>query len=149
MMKKSFLVLLVCLGLIACGEDVEPLKPLQKGALNSITLSNGEVVYNLDGEWNCVYQLTLGEEEPKDIIKISQDGNTFVGTYTNGHRYMGAGTEAIKGELEKNGFKSLSANTMHGWKPASGKIGEKCNEIVIKASIDMAWENLIITLTRK
>ena len=32
MMKKLLLVLLVCLGLIACGEDVEPLKALQKGA---------------------------------------------------------------------------------------------------------------------
>ena len=151
-MKNLLLVLLVCLGLIACGEDVEPLKALQKGAPNTVALSNGEVVYKLDGEWNCVFQLGLHEEEPEDIIKISQDGNTFVGIYKDGHRYMAAGTEAIKGELEKNGFKSVYLNAKTAmesvkWRNATGKISENCNKIIANANVD--GEKLKLTLTRK
>ena len=154
-MKNLLLVLLVCLGMIACGEDVEPLKTLQKGAPNSVTLSNGEIVYNLDGEWNCVYQQSMREEEPEDIIKISQDGNTFVGIYVNGHVYMNAGSEAIKGELEKNGFKSVYVNTTsdphvqssEGWKPATGKISENCDKIITTAKVE--GDNVKLTLNRK
>jgi hypothetical protein len=151
-MKNLLLVLLVCLGLIACGEDVEPLKALQKGAPNTVTLSNGEVVYKLDGEWSCVYQQSMREGEPKDIIKISQDGNTFVGIYINGHVYKAAGTGAIKGELEKNGFKSVYLGTVsyfgtEEWKSATGKISENCNKIITNGNVDGA--NLKLTLTRK
>ena len=150
-MKKVLLILLVCLGLVACGEDVEPLKALQKGAPNTVALSNGEIVYKLDGEWNCLYQHSMREEEPKDIIKISQDGNTFVGIYTNGHVYKAAGTVAIKGELEKNGFKSVYVNTTsfqkEEWIPATGKISENCNKIITNANV--GGNNLKLTLTRK
>ena len=147
-MKKVLVSLMVCLFFASCGEKIEPLKPLQKGMPNTITLSNGKVVYNLDGEWDAFYDGGATGTR-KGFVKIAQNGNQFVGINLTGNESVGKDSETIKGELEKNGFKSLSANTMHGWKPASGKIGEKCNQIVIKANIDMAWENLIITLTRK
>jgi hypothetical protein len=147
-MKRVLVVLMVCLFFASCGEEIEPLQPLPKGIPNTITLSTGKVVYNLDGEWDAFYD-GGATGTSRGIVKIAQDGNQFVGFNLIENESAGKGNETIKGELEKNGFKSLSANTMHGWKPASGKIGEKCNEIVIKASIDMAWENLIITLTRK
>ena len=147
-MNKVCVVLLVCLIFISCAEEVEPLKPLQKGMPNTITLSTGKVVYNLAGEWDAFYD-GGATGTGKGIVKIAQDGNQFVAIDLIGNESASKSSETIKGELEKNGFKSLSANTMHGWKPASGKIGENCNQIVIKANIDMAWENIVITLTRK
>jgi hypothetical protein len=49
-MKRISVILLIGLVLVACGEQTEPLMPLDKGAPNTVTLSNGEVVYKLEGE---------------------------------------------------------------------------------------------------
>ena len=152
-MKRISVILIIGLVLVACGEQTEPLMPLDKGAPNTVTLSNGEVVYKLDGEWSCVLKVPM-EGKFEDIIKISQDGNTFVGIYINGHAYMSEGEGAIKGELEKNGFKSVYVNAgpeffgdPQGWKPATGKISENCNKIITNAKVEGV--NLKLTLNRK
>ena len=153
-MKRISIILIIGLVLVACGEQTEPLMPLDKGAPNTVTLSNGEVVYKLDGEWSCVFKVSM-EGKYEDIIKISQDGNTFVGIHINGHKYLSAGDEAIKGELEKNGFKSVFVNTggiltwvgNDGWMPATGKISENCNKIITNAKTEGVKFKL--TLNRK
>jgi len=152
-MKSISVILIIGLVLVACGEQTEPIMPLDKGAPNTVTLSNGEVVYKLDGEWSCVFKPPL-RIKAEDIIKISQDGNTLVGIYINGHRYMSAGDEAIKGELEKNGFKSVYLNITHHsqqspeqWKPATGKISENGNKIITNAKV--VGDNFKLTLNRK
>ena len=150
-MKRISVILIIGLVLVACGEQTEPLMPLDKGAPNTVTLSNGDVVYKLDGEWSCVFK-SFGREKTEDIIKISQDGNTFVGIYINGHTYMSAGEGAIKGELGKNGFKSVYLNTRSPfgtveWIPATGKISENCNKIITKAKVEGV--NFKLTLNRK
>ena len=61
--------------------------------------------------------------------------------------YALKGNERIKGELEKNGFKSLSVKTSEGWKPATAKISENCNKIVYKAKERDHF--LEVTTTRK
>jgi hypothetical protein len=117
-------------------------------------LSNGEVVYKLDGEWSGVLKVSY-EGKFEDIIKISQNGNTFVGIHINGHKYLSAGDEAIKGELEKNGFKSvfvnpggrLSHSGIEGLIPATGKISENCNKIMAKVKVEGVEFKL--TLNRK
>ena len=153
-MKRISVILIIGLALVACGEQTEPLMPLDKGAPNTVTLSNGEVVYKLDGEWSCVFKATGEVGKIEDIIKISQDGNTFIGIHTNGHKYLSAGDEAIKGELEKNGFKSVYVNaaTIHsfeakGWEPATGKISENCNKII--TNVKVGGLNQKLTLNRK
>ena len=152
-MKRISVILIIGLFLVACGEQTEPLMPLDKGAPNTVTLSNGQVVYKLDGEWICVFNSSRHTKE-EDIIKISQDGNTFVGIYINGHKYMSAGDGAIKGELKKNGFKSVYVNAgpeffgdPQGWKPATGKISENCNKIITNAKVKGI--NFKLTLNRK
>jgi hypothetical protein len=96
------------------------------------------------------------EGKHEDIIKISQDGNTFVGIHINGHKYISKGDGAIKGELEKNGFKSVYVNTggrwtvqggLEGWIPATGKISENCNKIITNAKAEGV--NFKLTLNRK
>jgi hypothetical protein len=152
-MKRISVILIIGLVLVACGEQTEPLKPLDKGTPNTVKLSNGEVVYKLDGEWSCVFQPSMGDDA-EDIIKISQDGNTFVGIYINGNIYKSPGDGAIKGELEKNGFKSVYVNaaTIHsfeakGWEPATGKISENCNKII--TNVKVGGLNQKLTLNRK
>ena len=154
-MKRISVLLIIGFVLVACGEQTEPLMPLDKGAPNTVTLSNDEVVYKLDGEWSGVFNSSRHTKE-EDIIKISQDGNTFVGVYKTGHKYMSEGEGAIKGELEKNGFKSVYVNagpvTEEGtaterWEPATGKISENCNKI--KANAKVEGINVKLTLNRK
>jgi hypothetical protein len=91
------------------------------------------------------------QDEQEDIIKISQDGNTFVGIYVNGNQYFSKGDGAIKGELGKNGFKSVYLNTTTfqtaKWIPATAKISENCNKIVYKAKLEGLTTE--ITTTRK
>jgi hypothetical protein len=150
-MKRISVILIIGLVLVACGEKTEPLMPLDKGAPNTVTLSNGDVVYKLDGEWSGVLKVPM-EGKHEDIIKISQDGNTFAGIYVNGHKYMSEGEGAIKGELEKNGFKSVYLNIRSPfgtkeWKPATVKISENCNKIITNAK--MEGVNFKLTLNRK
>ena len=150
-MKKIIVILIIGFIFAACGEQTEPLMPLDKGAPNTVTLSNDEVVYKLDGEWSGVFNSSRHTKE-EDIIKISQDGNTFVGVYKTGHKYKSAGDGAIKGELEKNGFKSVYVNTVsidsgNEWKPATGKISENCNKII--TNVKVQGLNQKLTLNRK
>ncbi len=146
-MKRISVILIIAFVWVACGEQKEPLKPLDKGMPNTVTLSSGEVVYNIDGEWNVAAKgHPMGEWQ--NVYKISQDGNKFVGIRLKDGEAGFKGTETIKGELEKNGFKSLSVNTsLEGWKPATAKISENCNKIVYKSKV--RGHGLEITTTRK
>ena len=149
-MKKSLFVLLVCLGLIACGEDVEPLKALQKGAPNTITLSTGDVVYDISGEWNAIVDFGGFGGDAKDILKIRQEGHKFVGILSTGNDYLDKGDELLKGELEKNGFKSIERNSpaiYAGWISSTGKIDESCKKITVISG--RPGDRYYITLTRK
>ena len=159
-MKRISVILIIGLVLVACGEQTEPLMPLDKGVPNTVTLSNGQVVYKLDGEWSGVFKPSM-RDKAEDIIKISQDGNTFVGIYINGNKYMSAGDRAIKGELEKNGFITVYLNTVNAWgskssmgkgssgvwRPATAKISENCNKIITNAKV--TGTNFELTLNRK
>ena len=146
-MKSAFGILMICFVFVACGEEIEPLKPLQKGMPNTKTLSTGDVVYDINGEWDAI--LDYGPSGKKeDIIKITQEGNKFVGIILNGNVYWNKGDELIKGELAKNGFKSIKRNTFNmGWlSETTGKIDEGCNKIEVKT--DRHGNLLILTLNR-
>ena len=146
-MKGIIVVMIIGFVFVACGEQTEPLKPLDKGLPNTVTLSNEEVVYKIDGEWNVVVKMVVSGEG-ENVWKIPQDGNKFVGISLKTGKYALKGTETIKGELEKNGFKSLYVKTsLEGWKPATAKINENCNKIVYKAKV--RGHGLKITTTRK
>jgi len=154
-MKRLLVVFVVCLIFAACGEEIEPLKSLQKGMPNTVTLSTGDVVYDINGEWDAII-----DDGPwgkfEDILKITQEGNKFVGIILNGNVKWHKGDELIKGELVKNGFKPIKRNTTyHGWISGTtgeilrttGKIDEGCNKMVVKTELGV--ENIILTLNRK
>jgi hypothetical protein len=128
----------------------QDIKKLKAGMPNTVTLSNGEVIYDLNGEWDALYDNKGYGGINKDIVKITQKGNEFVGIKLIGNQWMPKGSETVKGVLEKDGFKSLNTNSYSdGWTPATGKTGEKCNKIVIETPLLAAGVTLVITLTRK
>jgi hypothetical protein len=53
-MKSASAILMICFVFVACGEEIEPLKPLQEGMPNTKTLSTGDVVYDISGEWDAI-----------------------------------------------------------------------------------------------
>ncbi len=143
-MKKVLLALTV--GLVFTVAYAQADNPLKKGMPNTVTLPNGEVIYDLSGEWNAIYNLKRFGIS-KDIVKITQNGNKFVGIKLIGNEYLPEGSETIKGELGINGFKYLYMNTELGWREASGTIDDKCNQIVI--SVPIFGITIDLTLTRK
>ena len=146
-MKRISVILIIGLFLVACGEQTEPLMPLDKGAPNTVTLSNGEVVYKMDGKWDAV--IDWPHSNPiEDIIEIKQEDNRIVGVLLKGNEIKGTGDEIIKGELEKNGFISLNVNSPDGWLPAKSKIDSDCNKITTKAKTEREL-TFKLTLTRK
>ena len=115
---------------------------------NTITLPTGDIVYDINGEWATVIDDgSYGTD--KDILKITQEGNKFVGILLIGNAYLDKGSELIKGELEKNGFKSIQRNTGKvGWISESiGKINESCNKIEVKTKFQ--FHTFVVTLTKK
>ena len=149
-MKRLLVVFVVCLVFVACSEEIQPLKSLQKGMPNTIALSTGDVVYDITGEWETILRSgAIGTFET--IFKITQEGNKFVGIATIETPFSHEGSECIRSELEKNGFKSVEMNTLlFAWLPSIGKIDDGCNKIVVETRIGQKGGNtLTTTLTRK
>ena len=148
-MVRIILALLITTALcLTFGSVTEPVmaNQLKRGMPNTITLPNGEVVYDLNGEWEAVCNLetrwgsqTYSLGTSKDIVRITQEGNQFVGIKLIGDEWVGKNQETVKGVLEKNGFREVHAFAYDNlerrarWVSSKGKISENGNKIVISA----------------
>lgn len=150
-MKTSSSVSILILSVILSVALVTPsyADQLKPGMANTVTLADGSVVYDLNGEWDAVIDNgTSGIS--KDIIKITQEGNKFVGIKLIGNQWVGKGKETIRGELEGDGFKSLEGYTAaEGWLPCDGKILDGGNKIVDQSEVKSLKLSVVETLTRK
>ena len=144
-MKKILMALI--LGLVFTAAYAQMDNPLKQGMPNTVTLSNGEVIYDLSGEWDAIYDNKEYGGKNEDIVKITQKGNEFVGIKLIGNQWKPVGSETIKGELDKDGFKSFYTSTVEGWTASDVKIDENCNRIEIETSLGGVI--LGLTLTRK
>ena len=126
--------------------NADQLKP---GMANTVSLADGSVVYDLNGEWDAVFdnkQFGIS----KDVIKITQEGNKFVGVKLIGNQWVGKGKETMRGELEGDGFKLIEGfSRAHGWSPSTGKILDGGNKIVEECPIEAFDYTAVMTLTRK
>lgn len=119
----------------------------EKGVKKTITLPNGEVIWDLNGEWNA-----LGENygpwsqfgTTRNIIKITQTGSSLVGIRMEGNPWMPPGSEAIRGELDKSGFKKIQIISAMGPLDSKGQISEDGNKMIIDDG-----EKCRVTYTRK
>ncbi len=144
-MKKILMTLI--LGLVFTAACAQMDIPLKQGMPNTVTLSNGEVIYDLSGEWDAFYEnygswSHIGSYP--DVLKIAQKGAIFVGIKQIGSPYVGKGAESIRGELDKSGFKKVQVLTSFGYFDCKGQISEDGNKIIIDEGITIR-----VTLTRK
>ncbi len=135
-MKKGILFLVFCILSSTVGAQMD--NPLKEGMPNTVKLESGQVVYDLNGEWNSAFD-TGGWGTLEDIVKISQNGNQFVGIYLlNGDRFAGKNKEKIKGKINGNVIDEVyfydvenSATWNPIWAPSQAEIRQDGNEIVI------------------
>ena len=144
MVKKTFLVLICFISLMIFISTVHG-----QGSKKTITLPNGEVVWDLNGEWDALYE-NFGAYSYigniKDMLKITQQGGSFVGVKTIGSGTVPKDAASIKGELEKNGIKKIWVMLFQGdsGMECKGQISEDGNKIIIDGG-----ETVRVTLTRK
>ena len=105
-MKRVLIILIICFSFLITVQ-AQTDNPLKKGMVNTVELSNGDVIYDLNGEW----EVSVEHYGPwaqfgvvSDISAIKQDGASFVGVTLLGSPRSPKGSEKLKGELEKLGF---------------------------------------------
>ncbi|MGA2462975.1 MAG: hypothetical protein ABSH06_01290 [Thermodesulfobacteriota bacterium] len=100
----------------------------------TVKLPSGELVCDLKGEWNTLYE-HYGPMQwvgnIKGMMMIIQQGNTFVGKTTTDSGWTPKGTEKIRGELDKDGIKKVRYSRPDiGWTDAKGEMSKNCDKIV-------------------
>jgi len=145
MVKKTFLVLICFISLIIFISTLHG-----QGSKKAITLPNGEVVCDLNGEWDALYE-NLGAYQwvgnITDMLKITQQGGSFVGVKMIGSGYVPKDAVSITGELDKNGITKVRVVLITGSQVLDckgGQISEDGNKIIIDGG-----ERIRVTLTRK
>jgi hypothetical protein len=119
----------------------------EKGSKKTITLPNGEVVWDLNGEWDVFnenYGLWSQYGSYPNIHKITQTGSSFVGILMMNDRWYSKGWEYIRGELDRSGFKRVEIRTNLGVLDSKGQISEDGNKMVIDDG-----EKFRMTFTRR
>ena len=128
--SKLFVVLTVVLFIF--GIAIVGLAQEQKA--KTVKLPSGEEVVDISGEWDAQiedYGPWKGWGDFSNILKITLEGNSFVGIRMKNDLYYSSGTEAIRGELDKNGIKNVQIPTNLGTLDAKGKISEDGKKIII------------------
>jgi len=133
MVKKTFLVLICFISLMIFISTVHG-----QGSKKTITLPNGEVVYDLNGEWDIIVE-NYGEWQRfgsyPQVFKITQEGSSFTGIRVKDNPPPtpgAAGSKCVQGELDRNGFKKIEIiGGAWGIYPAKGQISEDGNKISI------------------
>ena len=101
-MKKTLPVLFALLLITAFFVYVSQAQMPQKGSKNTVTLPNGDVIWDLNGEWNALYE-HYGTMEwvgnSKGMIMMVQQDSTFVGKTTMDSAWSPKGTEKMRGEM--------------------------------------------------
>ncbi len=144
-MKKVLMVLI--LGLVFTAANAQTDNPLKQGMPNTVTLSNGEVIYDLSGEWAvCVVHYGSWAQYGAfpDIMEIKQEGISFVGVTLLGSPRSPKGSEKLKGELDKSGFKKVQTITGIGPLDCNGQILHNGKKIIIDCD-----KKLKLTLIRR
>ena len=101
----------------------------------TVTLPTGEVILDMSGEWDVQIEY-YGDYRglPSDTltVAITQAGNTFLAVRQTATPWWPKGTEAIKGELDTGGFKTVHFNKADkGWTPCTWEISENGNKLVL------------------
>jgi hypothetical protein len=143
MVKKIFALLVCFIGLTIFISILHC-----QGSMNTITMPSGEVVLDLNGEWDVLVE-GYGEWSPigswKQIFKITQEGSSFVSVRMIDDPYNKKGSQNLRGELDKSGFKKVQIiTTLMGAIDVKGQISEDGNKMIIDDGVKVR-----VTYTRK
>ncbi len=112
-----------------------------------VKLPNGDEVVDISGEWDTQienYGSWSQYGKYSTITEIKQEGGSFVGIRLKATTYHPAGSETLRGELDKNGIKKLQLMTGMGPIDAVGKISDDGKTITMDAN-----EKAKSTMTKK
>ena len=106
----------------------------QNGPAKTIRLPSGEVIHDLDGEWDAIltYPGLAGEGvlDYNQIIKITQKGKSFEGVLMMDDEWCKKGYILIDGKLAKGNFEYVHLILIPRITTASGQISEDGKRIV-------------------
>jgi len=144
MVKKTFLVLICLISLIIFVSTLHG-----QGSKKTITLPSGEVIWDLNGEWDVFFEHYGSHPFPgtyPQIFRITQTGSSFVAIRMIDDPYNFKGSQSLQGELDKSGIKKVTIVGASGSMvtEAKGQISDDGNKIVIDDGKERR-----VTLTRK
>jgi hypothetical protein len=138
-MKKTLLNPVTIFILLVSFASVTIAQMSAKGWDKTVTLQSGEVILDMNGEWDDMsegYGIFDWWKGSPEILTITQEGNLFTAIKQIGSVWVPKGAETIKGELDKDGFKvvysyiSSRAQDMNfDWEECKWKISEKGNRV--------------------
>ena len=153
-MKKTSIAPVLILAFFIAFASVAIAQMAAKGWEKTVTLSSGEVILDMSGEWDDLsggYGIFSWHKGSPEILTITQEGNTFTAVKQIGSRWVPKGAASIKGELDKHGFKVVYAyigcEAMDGtfdWEECKWEISEKGNKVDLDCG-----ERIKKTLTRR
>jgi hypothetical protein len=131
-MKKKTLIILTIFLLWIAFASIAIGQTSDKGWEKTVTLPNGEVILDMSGEWDVLYENygPSSREDHSEIAEVKQEGSSFVAVALTDTDYITKGTEILKGELDKNGFKKVQTMTEVGLFEFNSEILLKGNKII-------------------
>jgi hypothetical protein len=136
MMKRVFLFLTI-LAATQIFISIAYSQTEKGGSPRTITLSSGEVVCDLNGQWTALYEYYgpyTRRGSYKDTLKVTQKDNKFVGKNLISGEAVGKDIGNIRGELDRNGIKKAQVMTDDGfWATCRGEmfLSKDCNKMVL------------------
>lgn len=135
MTRRTFFVLMCFMSIIAFTSTAHA-----QSSKKTITLPNGEVVWDLNGEWDVLIEnygrLSRGGSYPQ-LVKATQTGGSFVAIRMRDDPFHKKGSEQIRGELDKDGFKKIQIMSAYGPLDAKSEISNDGNKMTFD-SADMS-----------
>jgi len=149
------IITIVIIGFVFSTVQAQMDNPLKEGMPNTVKLASGEVIFDLNGEWDAVWD-TGGYGTYQDVIKITQNEDKFVGVYLlKGDYHLKKGEEKVKGKLKGNSIDEVFLKDVDPatfelyWIPSQGSISKEGNEIVIKHLREYKGAKTVRTLSLK
>jgi len=131
-MLRSKLFAALAVTLFIFGITIAGMAQTQK--VKTITLPSGEEVVDISGLWDTQIEnigIWSAEGKYSTVTEIKQEGSSFVGIRLKATPYHSAGSETLRGEVDKNGIKKLQCITGMGPMDAVGQIGDDGKTITI------------------
>ena len=132
MTRRTFFVLMCFMSIIAFTSTAHA-----QSSKKTITLPNGEVVWDLNGEWDVLVEnygrLSRGGSYPQ-LAKATQTGGSFVAIRMRDDEFHTKGSEQLRGELGKDGFKKIQIMSAHGALDAKSEISDDGNKMTFDSA---------------